>query len=176
MHIQFSKIIKNNDCLFRYRAYDDNTINALENGKIFFSKPKYFNDPYDNLIYVNSEKVVQEIIGSILGGMDAYLESRKESKDMFYKLADFMWHQEQTREKLIEERAKQIYSAIDTVRGCIKNNIKVICFSEEYDSMLMWSHYADYHKGFCLVYNKGDIAGAKRYNADGQEGIKLCAI
>ena len=27
------------------------------------------------------------------------------------------------------------------------------CFSESNDNMLMWSHYADSHKGFCVEYN-----------------------
>ena len=29
----------------------------------------------------------------------------------------------------------------------------VICFSGRWDSVLMWSHYANYHKGFCLGFN-----------------------
>ena len=26
----------------------------------------------------------------------------------------------------------------------------VVCFSESYDNIIMWSHYSDNHKGFCL--------------------------
>ncbi len=169
MRHKFSEIITNNDCLFRYRNFDDNAIKALKNNRLYFSKPKYFNDPYDNLIYVNSEKVISEIIGNILSGMDAYLESKKGNADHAYKIASFMWNNKRSREKMIDERIKQIYAAIDTVRGSIKNNTKVICFAEKYDSMLMWSHYAGFHKGFCLVYSKSDIEGAKRYDMNDQE-------
>lgn len=31
--------------------------------------------------------------------------------------------------------------------------VSVSCFSEENDNMLMWSHYADSHKGFCLEFD-----------------------
>jgi len=31
--------------------------------------------------------------------------------------------------------------------------IKVCCFSELNDSLLMWSHYADQHKGICIEYD-----------------------
>jgi hypothetical protein len=31
-------------------------------------------------------------------------------------------------------------------------NKAIICFSEVYDSILMWSHYANHHKGFCIGY------------------------
>jgi len=30
---------------------------------------------------------------------------------------------------------------------------KVTCFSKTYSNTLMWSHYADHHKGFCLEFN-----------------------
>jgi len=31
------------------------------------------------------------------------------------------------------------------------------CFSEVYDSILMWSHYAENHEGFCIEYNLYDV-------------------
>lgn len=91
---KFSELIKGQDCLFRYRAYKEETLNALEKNRIYFSRPSYFNDPYDNLIYVNSEMVVKEIIGNILHGMDEYLERRK---DFDFKMIDFMWHQDESK-------------------------------------------------------------------------------
>ena len=36
--------------------------------------------------------------------------------------------------------------------GLIKS-IHVACFSETKESILMWSHYADNHKGFCVEYD-----------------------
>lgn len=40
-------------------------------------------------------------------------------------------------------------------RGCdaIDNTIHVGCLSSEYDNMLLWSHYADNHSGFCIEYD-----------------------
>jgi hypothetical protein len=34
------------------------------------------------------------------------------------------------------------------------NNIGICCFTENKNSILMWSHYADSHKGFCLEFFK----------------------
>lgn len=31
-------------------------------------------------------------------------------------------------------------------------SFRIACFTAGYDSMLMWSHYADNHKGFCIEY------------------------
>lgn len=33
----------------------------------------------------------------------------------------------------------------------------IACFSESCDSSLMWGHYADSHKGFCLEYDFGSV-------------------
>lgn len=176
MQKKFSELIEGKDCLFRYRAYNDHTLSALMENRLYFSKPRYFNDPYDNLIYVNSKMVVSEIIGNILVGMDSYLENRKPFNDSISKSVDIMWHQDKSRKHMVEEREKQIYSAIDTVRIKIKENTKVICFAEEYNSMLMWSHYADYHAGFCLVYQKEDIEDAKRYGNTESEVINKTVL
>ena len=32
-------------------------------------------------------------------------------------------------------------------------NFKIACFSTEFNSMLMWSHYSESHKGFCVEYD-----------------------
>ena len=41
----------------------------------------------------------------------------------------------------------------------IKRILSISCFSERNDSILMWSHYANKHKGFCACYNLLDILG-----------------
>ena len=35
----------------------------------------------------------------------------------------------------------------------LKNNIGIRCFSSTYNNILMWSHYADEHKGFCIEFD-----------------------
>ena len=36
----------------------------------------------------------------------------------------------------------------------IKDNSLLSCFSKTYDSILMWSHYADKHKGICIEFDR----------------------
>ena len=55
---------------------------------------------------------------------------------------------------LKDECENQIHNSI----GC-----KVACFTQRYDSILMWSHYANKHKGFCIEYD------ATATNEDGDE-------
>lgn len=46
------------------------------------------------------------------------------------------------------------YPQRDTIDDLLseKRNFKVCCFSNNYSNILLWSHYADSHKGVCLEY------------------------
>lgn len=44
----------------------------------------------------------------------------------------------------------------------MQNTVYVGCFSERNDSLLMWSHYGDEHRGLCIGYNLHDLI--KKYN------------
>ena len=63
----------------------------------------------------------------------------------------------------------QLHLKLRDVRCLIRKETKVICFSETLNSLLLWSHYADYHKGFCLAYDKNELIQAKSYSNDGIE-------
>mgnify|MGYP002227506002 FL=1 len=39
----------------------------------------------------------------------------------------------------------------------MQDTVLVGCFSERNDSLLMWSHYADEHRGLCIGYNLHDL-------------------
>ena len=41
--------------------------------------------------------------------------------------------------------------------GAYSNGVLISCFTEKYDSLLMWSHYANGHSGFCIKYKFDDI-------------------
>ena len=46
-------------------------------------------------------------------------------------------------------------TSINTIQK-VKELLRVACFSEINDSILMWSHYAQNHKGFCIEYDLSD--------------------
>ncbi len=47
----------------------------------------------------------------------------------------------------------QLALLIHTLPTILQQQSTVACFSEDVNSILMWSHYADYHKGFVLGYD-----------------------
>ena len=65
----FLQIRERDDCLYRYSAYDEGSLSALCQGRLYFSAPKNFNDPYDNLIFADANMIASEITSSIRNGM-----------------------------------------------------------------------------------------------------------
>ena len=72
------------------------------------------------------------------------------------------------KDEFLDGFFQKICEAVKTVKETLRRNVRIICFSEEYLSMLMWSHYADNHKGFAIVYDKNDIEKAENYTESGE--------
>ncbi len=58
--------------------------------------------------------------------------------------------------RLIEENKRKLYTYIKDFFQKFQDNLLITCFSKRNDSTLMWSHYADSHKGVCLEYEISD--------------------
>lgn len=150
-----------------HRSVSDNNIKALSDNRLYFSKPKNFNDPYDALLFANSEKIVKEILGNISMGMDDYIKKLSDKGHESARFMELLWNNKDSHDKLMERHFYLIYDCMDAIRKMIKNNPRIICFSERYDSLLMWAHYADNHKGYVLVYDKESIITANKFSCNG---------
>lgn len=59
---------------------------------------------------------------------------------------------ENSFDELKEKFTNEIIQKVKEVR----NNALISCFSKRYDSILMWSHYGDKHKGICVEFDRPD--------------------
>lgn len=155
------------DCLFRYRKFDKNSFDALKNNRLYFSVPIYFNDPNDCYLYIAIDNVLCRI-DSDLDHMDSYIKLSMWENPFISSAAKKIW-QSQDKNKFIKEFKEYVISNIQQIRENMRHNVKVICFSQCYDSNLMWSHYADSHRGFVIAYDKQSIVSAKRFDVDDTE-------
>lgn len=51
----------------------------------------------------------------------------------------------------------KINSDLDDFAQSFREKFNIISFSEENSSLLMWSHYANEHKGFCIEYSTNEF-------------------
>lgn len=55
-------------------------------------------------------------------------------------------------QKEFDERCARYQSCINREMESIRNNTLIYCFTGNNNSLLMWSHYADSHKGACIEF------------------------
>lgn len=119
--------------LYKYRAIDENTKRIITDNELFFNNPEKFNDPYDCNIPIENNPSEEDV-----------------KKHMMEQLPD-------SSEEELAQDVKKIKSDPNyvsrTVQQYLHKNCGICCFSTLYDSILMWSHYADYHKGICFKFD-----------------------
>lgn len=158
--------------LFRCRRCDEDSIVAFKSDIIYAGTADKFNDPYDTLVRydlvaleegvnrVMSRKSLEQLKMWIAQGND-FPEGVKQVlpedligvfREKLLSLDDFSEY-----ETRIEEARRTIISMMRALFPVLaeesKKYCRVACFSESVDSILMWSHYADSHKGFVLEYD-----------------------
>jgi len=117
------------------------TIRILTDNKLYFSNPKHFNDPFDcrpiySLACTNDE--YQSYITRLVNSREPSPEGRRELLASFAKPG--------MRDKLVQNlEANQEASIMDAVGIC--------SLSATPENVLMWSHYADEHRGICFQFN-----------------------
>ncbi|EJG0988368.1 DUF2971 domain-containing protein [Vibrio parahaemolyticus] len=173
--------------LYKYRALrvrnkesnviDERLINSLLNEKIWISSPDSFNDPFDcNLrpgeLGVNWEERLTEQVSELSSSPTKLLELLRNSKPnlehipdaLALKVIEGMFSEELHGESMLLLRE----TLIDKLWTKFKNNaenIGVYSLSETQDNPLLWAHYGDDHKGFCVEYerNEDNQLGDDRY-------------
>ena len=151
--------------LFRYRGGDENAIGAFDDDRLYFSSPDYFNDPFDSLAYVNKEKLIKSIAFDIDNRMREHILMVVDQ--LYSPVTSYNKSQIYEISKNVEFREiffRDVLEKTEYLKGEITRNCKVICFSENCLSNLMWAHYANYHKGFVLGYAQDDIFEAKIFD------------
>lgn len=161
--------------LYKYRSTSDNAINNLENDTVWLNSPSEYNDPFEFTEYIDSEKysiviensMKDELISDLVRNNpvpNEILEKAKNSDSALKVIAEYQFiHIDGQDEKYVEIFMK-IYDdffkkfANDRNGEKIKEmqeHMKVCSFCESPEQLLMWSHYSDFHKGFCVEYNIG---------------------
>ncbi len=139
----------NLEFLFRYFSLSDGTIEKrikpiFTERKLFFPSPKKFNDPFDcNVDIVRFTKDKNQ--------WNEYL------KGMVKRLHPG-WNRQQRNEWVRERIKERSYEkiSVDNIMEGIRNRFYqhgILCLTEVPDNLLMWSHYADGHRGFCLCFD-----------------------
>ena len=161
--------------LFRYRNCDERVIEAFRENKIYFNTSNNFNDPYDCLVYCNIEQINNHINNMFIK-QEIIKLNEKINSDNFIKTRPPQMSIENATKILSRLKNENIFDIINSIPNdsldMVSNFLKtttlktlneyinyyqhempLACLSETYDNILMWSHYANNHKGFVIEYD-----------------------
>lgn len=130
--------------LYKYESFSTQSLSNLKSQTLYFGSPANFNDPFDCKITARVEKPTE-----------AESELFRKRYSTIPDLPD------ETKRALDSATAKEVSDWLHgvgskNISNIIQNGIVgkgVSCFSENYNDLLMWSHYGDKNRGFCLEFD-----------------------
>ncbi|MDP2228719.1 MAG: DUF2971 domain-containing protein [Moraxellaceae bacterium] len=125
------------DSLYRYQALSAYSLAALVNKTIWLAKPSTFNDPFDCAITLDRQKYKQSVMHAVSVAME-----RAKPAGLNPEHLQDMWPGD-------EEAFEQFRSHLTEM----VQNLGICSFSATSTHLLMWSHYANHHRGFCVEYD-----------------------
>ena len=129
--------------LYMYKPPNCYTLDILRKCRLWAAKPERFNDPFDCDL-----KIAVGITEDNM--LEAIHQNWSEIAIAQYKASNL-----NADGKFIPEERKRLDGLTQELIE-EKRNMGVICLSEVCDSILMWSHYAENHKGVCFEFIRAE--------------------
>jgi hypothetical protein len=128
--------------LYKYYAIDEWTERIFKNTELYFSSPVSFNDPFDSkisFIYAGSRN-----------DRKRFLKKWSEVHRPDLPRKDRLGYEKRIRKQGLDIQA--MAPGIQKKFMAARRRMGVFCMTEDRENILMWSHYATEHKGFCIEF------------------------
>lgn len=131
--------------LYKFRSWnDENQKRILTHRELWFASPRSFNDPFDCRIPLRYDLIPKHnrfgVLNSLLRqDFDTRQERRRRARQL------------STHHPLFESTPE---NWVEYYRRHLEQHYGVLSFAEERDNMLLWSHYSDSHRGFCVEFDQ----------------------
>ena len=177
--------------LFRYRSCNELNFDAFNKDEIWAVSSLMFNDPYDSYPYIDKETLFNTLKEQLsIESQTKIWDYVSRKNDLPKKYYDILGKKatkqlvDNIKKSSLDELRKQWESSsisdkdfrtvIDQkwneIRTETRNANRIASFSENVNSVTMWAHYADYHKGFALEYDLKNGTGLICENCPNKKG------
>ena len=138
----FEKIGRHYQCsapasLYKYYGDEKNRFDLIRTNKVWYSSPTKFNDEFDCEITIDEKAMVEDALKLV-------------PTDIHIRPGSQMWNMINDTMHCELHKFRDVFANLRTTTG-------VSCFSESNDSLLMWAHYANNHRGICVEYDLMEI-------------------
>jgi Protein of unknown function (DUF2971) len=156
--------------IYKYRRDCSNSRRNLETDTVWLSSPDSYNDPYDCWFRFSEGDLLVELERTLVDKLvtqnklqavvaEGQIENARRShnplKVITGHIPDSISGAGDLRQR-VELSSEQAYELVKATSSKIqqwRKQTKLCSFSAIKDSLLMWGHYADNHRGFCLEYD-----------------------
>ncbi len=142
--------------IYKYFRFDDNLINTLKESYLWFSNADAFNDPFEFKLQ-GPKNLTDEDIMEYYHLMKT-LDGNRIDEVLQGHIEAFLFAYKNEPEKFLDFYLIPFRSRI--------NKFGLCCFSENFDDILMWSHYSDSHKGLVIKFDKNKLDESIYLNND----------
>jgi hypothetical protein len=152
------------EIVYKYRNWTNEfNKNVLLKNQLYLSSPKDFNDPFDCRIsdnyYLldNPDKINEYVNGVVTRQRNAILQRglniESERQRLINKISDIANTQQEQ---------ETIHFDQQDIR------LGILSLSEQWDNILMWSHYAEFHRGYCIGLYEEKLRESQFFGSGGQ--------
>lgn len=166
--------------LYRYRSVTRDSmnyrLNEIENGTIFLSHPKDFNDKSEARTHLNTNDLANYHKKQHFEEEFKDKLSKKQFAEIFddsewyKKLMDFSAKQDAVKnpERVNQEIEKVVWKTfenlVEEMNILTRKMIRIASFTTDFDNLSMWDRYANNHQGICLEYDIEHLANIYQRN------------
>ncbi|MEP0337480.1 MAG: DUF2971 domain-containing protein [Alphaproteobacteria bacterium] len=193
-----SKKRKVPDRLYKYRAFDNRTLDQLVADQLFFADPRTFNDPLDTKPSLATDLDADALANILERLMEQRIvaEMKAAAKTIKYRGEKTLDHIARHSRRRVDQEIAEIryhatnpdYEFEDPAKFLFGQYIEeellrryekgIVSLAERSDCPLLWSHYGDQHKGICIGYSIPDRVDQDLYKIDygGSRLIKASTV
>jgi hypothetical protein len=148
-----------------YKFLPAERLSYLNDEFLRVTQPGDLNDPFECLPIPPTTEEIVSIINKVIDQKIIDLKGTKKQKEAHRKtlVASFQREIDDVRKnKEVNFKTK----FITTSTKAVNDSMGLISFSRRWNSSLMWAHYANSHKGFCIGFNSTAEFFSKHRNLD----------
>lgn len=123
--------------LYKYLPFSQYSLQILINNKFWIGPPDLLNDPFEGDFIIKNYKRLhnESCVRALL------ILTKSNDLDEDFKV-------------MINDKNSFLKKLYEYINNEIKNNYGSTSFSKNCENLKMWSHYADSHKGFIIIFDR----------------------
>jgi hypothetical protein len=142
--------------IYKYRNWNDGKYgrDILNKFELYLASPSQFNDPFDSKI-INNHSSMNGSERRLF--IDKLLKLGIKSFDRIEPKPSYEFKVAIIEKMMIEEPLGFQNYALEAEHKVVDRIIGIISMSATWNNLLMWSHYAKEHKGYCVGFNENKM-------------------